>query len=271
MSFDPSLPEDGINVSPTHPLREAAVLVVGITGVVAAAAALMALLIDSLVAFVPPSLEHRIFSGLALELPEDAELDPRTAQVQALLERLMEHWPEHSHPVHADVLDEELPNAFAFPGGRVFITSGLLDQVESENELAFILGHELGHFRGRDHLSGLGRGAALALVMAALGAGGAGSAAELGALAAGIAQRGFDREQELEADAFGLSLVASEYGHVAGAWDLFDRLPDPESAFERGVGSYLATHPLDDERIEALRTLASERGWPASRSTTPFE
>jgi len=265
VSFDPSLPEDGINVSPTYPLREAVVLVVAITGVVAVGAVLLTLLIDRLVAFVPPSLEQRIFSGLVVEAPGDAAPDPRVARVQALLERLLEHWPEHAHPVRVEVLDEALPNAFAFPGGRVILTRGLLDQVESENELAFILGHELGHYRGRDHLSGLGRGLALSLVMAALGGG-----AELAGLAAVMAQRGFDRDQEREADAFGLSLVATEYGHVAGAWDLFEHLPDPESVFERGVGSYLATHPLDDERIAALQALARERDWSASPPTEPF-
>jgi len=265
VSFDPSLPEDGINVSPTHPLREAVVLVLGITGVVAVGAVLLTLLLDRLVALVPVSLEQRIFSGLVAEADEGAEPDPRTARIQALLERLLEHWPEHAYAVRVEVLDEALPNAFAFPGGRVILTRGLLDQVESENELAFILGHELGHYRGRDHLSGLGRGVALSLVMAALGRG-----AELAGLAAVMAQRGFDRDQELAADIFGLNLVATEYGHVAGAWDLFERLPDPESAFERGVGSYLATHPLDDERIAALLRLASERGWSSSRQTEPF-
>ena len=58
------------------------------------------------------------------------------------------------------------------------VSTGLLEQTASENELAFVVGHEIGHFRNRDHLRGLGRGVAFGLVLAALSTSGAGTAAD---------------------------------------------------------------------------------------------
>jgi Zn-dependent protease with chaperone function len=273
VSFDPSLPEEGVNVSGAHPLREAALLLAAVLGagallVVAAAAA-----VDLLVPRLPASWEAKLFSATwpdALGDDERGDADPRAQVVAELLGRLERHWPDRPYPFRAAIWEEEQPNALAFPGGWIAVTSGLLEQVESENELAFVLGHELGHFHNRDHLRGLGRGLTLALVLTAAGASGAGSAAELAGVAGQLAQRGFDREQERSADRFGLALVAAEYGHVAGAGEFFGRLPQPESEAGRRIAGYLATHPLNRERIEALRRTAAAQGWPTSGDLRPL-
>jgi len=264
VNFDPSLPDDEVNVSGTHPLREAAVLVAGIAGAGIALFVFLALAVELLVPWIPPSFEVRIFSSSRVAEALDSregEADHRAEFVKGLVDRLARHWPENPYAFHAVVLEEKTPNAVAIPGGLIAVTSGLLDQVETENELAFVLGHEIGHFRNRDHLRGIGRGVAFALVMGALGLGGAGGAANVASLSGQLAARGFDRGQERAADRFGLELVQQEYGHVAGAWEFFEHLPDPESAAGKEIAQYLATHPLSEDRIRALRALARERGW----------
>lgn len=264
MNFDPSLPDDEVNVSATHPLREALVLVAGIAGAGFALFIVIALAVEVLVPWIPTSFEVRVFSSASLvDLlgAEGDEADPRAERVAELLDRLARHWPENPYAFRVAIHEESTPNALAFPGGLVVVTSGLLEQAESENELAFVLAHELGHFRHRDHLRGIGRGVAFALVMGALGLGGNGGATQLAALSGQLAARGFDRDQERDADRFGLALVQQEYGHVAGAWDFFERLPDPEGSVEKEIVHYLATHPLNEERIQALHALALEQGW----------
>jgi Zn-dependent protease with chaperone function len=275
VSFDPSLPDDEVNVSATHPLREALVLVAGIAGVGLALFIAIALAVDVLVPRIPPSFEVRVFSGswIADALgPETGDAaDPRAERVARLLDRIVRHWPENPYALRVAVHEESTPNALAFPGGFIVVTSGLLDEVASENELAFVLAHELGHFRNRDHLRGLGRGLAFALVMSAFGLGGSGGAAQLAALSGQLAARGFDRDQEAAADRFGLALVQEEYGHVAGAPDFFERLPDPSGTAGREIAHYLATHPLNEDRIDALRALAIERGWSPEGTVVPLE
>ncbi len=273
MNFDPSLPDDEVNVSATHPLREALFLVAGIAGAGLVLFIAIALAVEVLVPWVPPSFEVRVFSGSGIVEflgPQGDAADPRAGRVAELLDRLARHWPENPYAFHVAVYEESTPNALAFPGGLVVVTSGLLEQVASENELAFVLGHELGHFRYRDHLRGIGRGVAFALVMGALGLGGSGGAAQLAVLSGQLAARGFDRDQESDADRFGLELVQQEYGHVAGAGDFFQKLPEPDGAVEREIAHYLATHPLNDERIRALHALAVERGWLRVGTVVPL-
>ena len=111
---------------------------------------------------------------------------------------------------------------------------------------------------------------AFGLVLVALSASGAGSAADLASLAGQLAQRSFDRDQENDADAFGLALVAAEYGHVAGAGDFFRKAPGAGGLLGENLEGYLSTHPLHEDRIEALAALAAERGWPTQGALVPL-
>jgi len=268
VKFDARLPADGVNVTPTHPLEELGVLLAGLLGVVVVLVLAATLAVDQLVQRLPADVESRLFAHLGSA--SDPADDPRSLAVGKLLGRLARHWPERPYAFRVEVLDEPEPNALALPGGLVLVTSGLLESCESENELAFVLGHELGHYAGRDHLRGLGRGVALLLVLGALGAVDAGSAGGLATLAGDIAGRSHDRAQEVRADAFGIGLVQAEYGHLAGSTGFFEKLPTPASAVERSVAHYLSTHPLGDERIATLRRLAHERGWTFDGDLTPF-
>jgi Zn-dependent protease with chaperone function len=271
VSFDPKLPDDDVNVSPTHPLREAALLLGGVAGAVVLLAVGLALLVDLTVPRLPTGLERRIFAGAWLAPDDTEERDQRDAALQQLVDRLAGHWPENPYALRASVWEAETPNAFALPGGRVVVTTGLLERIGSENELAFVLGHELGHFAGRDHLRGLGRGVAFGLVLAALGITGAGGAADLAGLLGQLAQRSFDREQESEADGFGLALVVEEYGHAGGAAAFFRDIPDAESLMGTSLAAYVSTHPLNPERVGELRALAAERGWSAQGELRPLD
>lgn len=270
MKFDPSLPDEGINVTPTHPLHELGVLLGGIIAVSVALVVVLTVAIDSLVPLVPAHLEARWLSGWMGGIDE-LEADPRAEPVRELAERLAQHWRENPYAFRIGVIEDEQPNAFAVPGGWIGVTTGLLAQLESENELALVLGHEIGHFRNRDHLRGLGRGLALALVLGALGLADSGATSSLATFAVGVTDRAFDRDQESDADLFGLSLVYAEYGHVAGALEFFERLPEPEGALERRLAHYLATHPMNDDRIDALVAAAQRAGWPFAGDLVPLE
>lgn len=265
MKFDPALPADGVNVTPTHPLSELGLLLGGLVALVVLLVAGLSLAIDQLVPRIDPALEARLFGS------EAEEVEARAAPAQALVERLAVHWPENPYAFHVEVLDAATPNALAFPGGRILVTSGLLEQTKSENELALVLGHEIGHYAHRDHLRGLGRGVALALVLGGLGLADEGGAAGVAALAADLTQRGFSREQERDADRFGLALVQAEYGHLAGAFDFFEKIAhEGEGRFGHGLAPYLSTHPLSTDRIAALRALARARGWPLVGPLSPL-
>jgi Zn-dependent protease with chaperone function len=271
VKFDPSIPEDEINVSRTHPLREALLLVGGVAAIAIAVAVAAAVTVDLVAPHIPIELEVRLFSGwFDRDVEADEAVDPREQRLAELLGRMVGHWHESPYVFEIAIWDTPKLNAVALPGGVIAVTQGLLESVESENELAFVLGHELGHFRNRDHLRGLGRGIAFSLLLVAVGVGGGGSAVELASLAGQFAQRGFDRDQEIEADRFGLALLAAEYGHISGAAAFFEHLPELGGPLDGELASYFSTHPLNADRIQALQGTAHEMGWELRGERQPL-
>lgn len=265
MRFIAKQPKEGINVSETHPLVEASTLFVGLMIIFAVLAVVLVFIIELALYYVSPEDEADLFSNW---MPDDlitvAPNDDRLHETQALVDRLVKHWPDSPYEFRVEIDDSELSNAMALPGGLIIVTQGLLDQVESENELAFVLGHELGHFKNRDHLRALGRGIVLTLFFAvATGS----DVAGVGIKTADITLRGFSRRQETRADEFGLAVVNSEYGHVNEAWRLFERwgIDDSETI---DLITYLSTHPDTDDRIAEMQELAESRDWSEEGEVT---
>ncbi len=130
--------------------------------------------IDLLAPLLPPGIEMKLLGSFG-EPDEDGieERDADEQRLQALVDRMADHWPDNPYQFRAAVLNGDDPNAFAFPGGWIVVSRGLLEQTDSENELAFVVGHEIGHFKNRDHLRGLGRGVALAIAMSVIASSGA--------------------------------------------------------------------------------------------------
>lgn len=260
MRFVPRQPRDGINVSDTHPLVEAGTLIVGLTIIFAVIALILVFLIEIALYFIPVEKEVALFENW---LPDDLVTvspdDERLNQSQYLIDRLAFHWGDAPYDFRVEIDDSDVANAMALPGGLIIVTKGLLEQVESENELAFVLGHELGHFRNRDHIRALGRGIVLSMFFAATMGG---DESGLGIRVADMTLRGFSRKQESSADEFGLELVYTHYGHVNEAWRLFERWDDSGSSLP-GVASYTSTHPNPGDRVENLKAVAQREGWPS--------
>lgn len=258
MRFQPKEPEEAINYTRESLVREAAVLLLA-SGLAAAALFLIVgAAVELAIPHIPVSWEKSIFGALAKSFHGDDSPADAPA-LDELVRRIASRWPERSYEFRVVVVENGGPNAFALPGGGILVTRGLLAQAESENELAFVLAHELGHVQGRDHLRGLGRAAAFTLLSATLGAAtGMGAPNEL-ALAQRLTQSGFSRAQESAADEFALGLVRAEYGHLAGAFDFFGR--DSSGGIGPGAVSWLSTHPSPGDRIDMLETLARQRGW----------
>ncbi len=266
MRFEPRTPRDDVNVSSTHPLSEAAFLISAIALVMASLVFASGLAVEAAARWLPVDFETRWTSVLAgAHDPNDA----RQPALEALLQRLAIHWPDAPYRFRLHVFPGDEPNALALPGGTIVVTSALLERAQSENELAFVLAHELGHFRHRDHLRALGRRLLIGLVAAAASGLGNGSATFPFTLGELLTLR-FDRAQESTADQFALGLVAAEYGHVNGATRFFERLPDADGSGAERAGAWLSSHPLSADRIEALHDETARRGFETRGTLTPL-
>jgi len=158
-------------------------------------------------------------------------------------------------------------NAAAFPGGVVLVFTGLLDKMRSENELAFVLGHELGHFKNRDHLKGMGRLLVL-LVGSVFVLGPDNALGNLALSSLNLAETGFSRRQESDADEFALKTLQCRYGHVGGATDFFATMMKEESGLKL-FNHFFASHPDSQKRIDAMDQQADQAGYP-QKATVPM-
>ncbi len=269
-------PEEGINVTPASPFRDAVQMLVGLVVLVVGCAVALVAMAELLVPLIPVSAELRIFGSFsqvldkALEDQLGAETRPPSDELQDIMDRLGRHWPDHGYDFQVTVLEMDDLNAFAIPGGRILVTSGLLAGATSENEVAMVLGHELGHFHHRDHLRGLGRALAIGTIMAMVSGRGLGGDQAFN-FSAQLASRSFDRDQESAADRFGLSLLQAEYGHIGGAADFFKRLAQSEEDDGAGAFSlYLGTHPQPEGRVDALMDEAASRGFGTTGVLVPY-
>jgi len=268
MKFTPKKPREGINVSDTHPLTEAGLLIVGLSAIFAAVVLALVFFIDFALLYLSADTEKKIFSNWTPEdLVELASDDVRTAETQALLDRLVRHWPDTVYDFRLEISESDTANAMAIPGGLIVVTKGLLDRVQSENELAFVLGHELGHFQNRDHIRQLGRGTVLGLLIVAISGNEGG--ANFGMTIADLMLRGFSRKQESKADKFGLEIVYAEYGHVDESWRFFDRI-DQNADIASDLVVYASTHPAAGDRVDDIKFHAEASGWPLAGNITPL-
>ena len=258
MDYEPKIIPEGINTSREHPLREFFVLVGGISLVVVVLTLVLAASADWLLGYIPVEKENQWFSNEEAAPPTGDETGPEV-EVEAYLQQLGDRLRDPSRPEFRfsfRLIEDSTPNAFVMPGGHIFVTSGLLDVVDSENGLAMVVAHEMAHQYHRHPLRSLGRGVVVSLALVAIsGADGSGLAQRFVGSTAVLTQLNFSRAQEREADATGLELLLRLYGHSQGAAEFFTAVRAlPLADAEPPV--FLSTHPGIDERIEMLRANA---------------
>lgn len=149
--------------------------------------------------------------------------------------------------------DERAVNAFALPGGQVFITAALFQRLENEDQLAGVLGHEVGHVihrhgAERSSTSGLIQGLIQAIM---LGSGGDQGVSQIANVVGQYTSMKYGRDQELESDDFGVRLmIESGYDPEAliGVMDILE-----EASGGSRVPEFQSTHPSPDNRRDEIR------------------
>lgn len=207
-------------------------------------------MVDVVVARISFETEAKIFKHLTLP-PGKAQDTTSAALVEkagAILGALQGDPSVPPLPYRLVIIEQPDPNAFAFPGGTIGVTTGLMEALEEDLAVAFVLGHELGHFHSRDHLQGLGRAIGFRIIMAAVFGSGSDS---FGYMIENVFQRGYSQESEKAADRFGLELVYRAYGKMEGVDRLFQIILDADRAPEWAY--MFSTHPSPAQRIENLK------------------
>ncbi len=202
-------------------------------------------------------------------------------QVQAYVNTIGQKLAAQSHRAQLDwtftVLDSPEVNAFALPGGYVYVTRGIMAYLDSEAELAGVIGHEIGHVTARhgaqratqQQTAGLGVLAATVLGAVLEGAGVRGATNLAGQVSQAAAQgyiASYSREQESQADELGAEYLVRNHYHPQNMVDVINVLKNQErfaADTARAEGhqppsgnTWLSSHPSNDQRLADIRNIA---------------
>ncbi|HEY2809226.1 MAG TPA: M48 family metalloprotease [Steroidobacteraceae bacterium] len=216
--------------------------------------------------------EYQLGAMVAHQLREQNALleDPEVSEyLNDLGERLAAQSATGGANFHFFVIKDPTINAFAVPGGYIFIHQGLMLATSSESELAGVMAHEIAHVT-QHHIARQIRAqsqqamASAAMLLAAilLGAAGGGQAAEGGIAAAqGISaqmQINFTRDNEMEADRVGMGYLAGAGYDPNGMGDMFETMSRHEGLAATYIPAMLINHPVTTDRIAEARARASQ-------------
>ncbi len=179
------------------------------------------------------------------------------AALAKMLARLIEG-ADIAYDLDVAVMDHDMVNAFAAPGGQIVLVRGLIEQADNPESVAAVLGHEIGHVEARDTTRGALRAAGsaglLGLVLGDFAGGGVAVA-----MAEFTINASYTREAEALADLFALDMLDGAGVDATGMADFFDQLNDIERTMP-DLPIYLSSHPDTGDRADAARDFAAGQG-----------
>lgn len=237
-------------------------LVLGGMFVAVAAWAGYGALVSLVVAKFPVRYESKL-SEWAGGTDRAAIKDPEVvAAVDKISGRLLATLHDSPYEFHVVVIPGKEVNAYALPGGRIVVFSGLVAQAESPDELAGVLAHEMQHVLHRDALRGIVRRLGVESVFAILFSGRGEASEALRSVAPGLLSLRFSRSQEAEADGGGMDMLFAAGIPGDGMVRFFKGLAGKEDGTARAL-NFASDHPTSKDRFEELDRLRLSHPDPA--------
>lgn len=184
---------------------------------------------------------------------------------QQALDALVQRIDPKGEKLRVRIVNVDMVNAAALPGGQIVIFRGLLQEAKNPDELAGVLGHEIGHVRNRDVMQALLRQMGLSLILGGVGG-------DVGGALNSLLSASYSRAAESRADDFAIRLMrASDVSPVPTA-GFFDRMATEEKQLGKGAiaMSYLSSHPMSDARRKVFMDSA-RKGASYTPAVTPGE
>ncbi|WP_324670688.1 M48 family metalloprotease [Hymenobacter sp. GOD-10R] len=161
------------------------------------------------------------------------------------------------------IKDDATQNAFATPGGHIYVFSGLIKYLDQEDQLAGVIGHEIAHADRRHSIKSLQKQYGVSFLLSiALGK----NPGQLAQIAAGLGQLKFSRDYEREADSYSVAyLKATNYYSCDGTAGFFIKA---EKAGQSNPPEFLSTHPNPGSRIANIQAKAKQLGCTGRSSSS---
>lgn len=202
-------------------------------------------------------------ANIADILPGATPLEEETvdAALAEIVRRLEPHSAVEGFEYRIEVLESDQVNAFALPGGRIFVLTGLISEAESPDQVAGVLAHEMAHVTLRHGMRNIVQSLGLIVAVEVL----VGDVAGLSVFAVEgarlLVQQGYSRDLEHEADVEGVRMLHEAGIDPRGLASFFELLQGKMGG--ASVPAWLGSHPELGDRIATVEQLAAERGTTA--------
>lgn len=216
---------------------------------------------------IPQSWQARIGDQVlviatAMLTKKDGNAQCQAPDGKTALDRLAVLMPPTGTAPRLRVIESDLPNAFALPGGHIVLTSALIDMAPGPDAVLGVVGHELGHVVHGHAMERVMRyGLVSSLISLVVGDFGGGF---LAVAVSQMAEAGFSQEQERQADAFAIDIMGQGNFTTQGMAVLFQRMLDKYPHADGVLARWMGSHPELSERIATLRAVNLPRDTNAS-------
>jgi predicted Zn-dependent protease len=177
-------------------------------------------------------------------------------------------------PWHFTIVDASAINAFALPGGYIYITRGIMPFLQDEAQLAAVIGHEIGHVTARHAAQQYSRSASaeLGLIVGSIFVPQTRPFAQLGESGLGLLFLKYSRDDEAQADTLGVKYAARAGWDPDGVPQMLTTLGRIEEASDnKGVPNWLETHPAPEDRVQRVQAAVRDAEAGAERFRTDHD
>lgn len=245
--------EDNVNVGKRSDGKEFFVLLGGLIGfcllVFIFADSISNVFIDNMSNATQVKIENAISFGTLTQTTVNSDRITKLETIRNRIVKLDKNLQGKSNfPIN--IISAKSINAFVYPNGSIYITSGLLKEINDEEILTFVIAHELGHYAHRDHLKSISRDIISTAVMSVI----TGGQKDLNVTVSNISNLTglkYSRRQEKAADKYANKVVYRIYGRNTGAVKFFKYLQSKEKTPE--FLYYFSTHPSTRERLNLIQ------------------
>lgn len=248
VKFEAKLPRHNDNITKNSLVADFLILLAGFLAFIFLIYLSLSYIIEFAVKFTPIELEKQILQNIDF-IKFEKENTQRERYAEQLLLKLNK-CANLKYKLELFVHPSKTPNAMALPNGKVVINSALFKNIQSENGLAFVLAHELGHFINKDHLKSLGKGIVMATFFSLITSSNS-FFTNFFASTLNLANAKYSQKQESNADKKALWILNCHYNHVGGATELFQSI----STSKHPIMHYFSSHPETKERIKQINKL----------------